>query len=90
MKINWKLRLMNKATLSALMASVLSLVYILLGIFGKVPPVTQSQVSNWIAAAMNVLVVLGVIADPTTEGFSDSTRALKYEEPAANAITDEE
>ncbi|MCI2048035.1 MAG: phage holin [Faecalibacterium sp.] len=90
MKINWKLRLMNKTTLSSLMAAVLSLAYILMGIFGFVPAITQSQLANWIAAALNVLVVMGVLADPTTEGFSDSARALAYDEPAASVVTENE
>ncbi len=90
MKINWKLRLMNKATLSSLMAAVLGLAYILMGIFGVVPAITQSQLANWIAAALNALVVMGVLADPTTEGFSDSTRALGYDAPAASVVTENE
>lgn len=82
MKINWRLRLKNKATLTALAAAVLSLVYILLDVFDVVPRVTQSEVMECIAAGLNVLALVGVITDPTTEGISDSERALHYTEPA--------
>jgi len=85
MKINWKLRLRNKATLAALGAAAVSLCYILLGIFGAVPPVTQSQVCDWLAAVLNALTMLGILVDPTTAGLSDSERALGYEQPAASA-----
>ena len=82
MQINWKLRLMNRTTLAALAAGLVSLLYILLGALGKVPAVTQSQAMDGVAAALNVLVLLGVVTDPTTEGISDSARALQYTEPA--------
>lgn len=85
MKINWKLRLRNKTTLTALVASAISLAYIVLGIFDIVPGVTQSQLTDLAAAALNALVLLGVVVDPTTDGVSDSTRALGYTEPALNA-----
>lgn len=88
MKINWKLRLMNKTTLTALAAAVLSLVYILLGVFGVVPGVTQSQALDTVAAGLNILALLGIVTDPTTAGFSDSERALGYKVPApANGKT---
>lgn len=85
MKINWKLRLRNKTTLTALVASAISLAYIVLGIFDIVPGVTQSQLTDLAAAALNALVLLGVVVDPTTDGVSDSMRALGYTEPALNA-----
>lgn len=85
MKINWKLRLCNKTTLTALIASAISLVYIVLGIFDIVPGVTQNQLTDLAAAALNVLVLLGVVVDPTTDGVSDSERALQYAQPALNA-----
>ncbi len=83
MKINWKLRLMNRTTLTALAAAFLSLGYILLGICGIVPGVTQSQAMDAVAAGLNILVLLGIVADPTTEGLADSERALRYTAPAA-------
>ena len=32
-------------------------------------------------AAFSVLAILGIVADPTTKGITDSTQALTYREP---------
>jgi phi LC3 family holin len=32
-------------------------------------------------AVFALLVILGIVVDPTTEGVSDSNRAMSYEEP---------
>lgn len=82
MKINWKLRLKNKTTLLALVAGVVSLVYIVLGILGIVPPVAEDQIMEIVAAILNALALLGVVVDPTTSGVNDSERAMDYQEPA--------
>lgn len=84
MNINWKLRLQNKTTLLALLASVSSLVYILLGIAGITPAIAEGELNEWLAAAVNLLVMLGIVVDPTTKGIGDSARALEYEKPCAD------
>nr|DAZ79526.1 MAG TPA: holin [Caudoviricetes sp.] len=84
MKINWKLRLQNKLTLSALISAVVVFVYEVAGALGFVLPVSQEQVLSAVAALLAVLVALGVVVDPTTKGADDSNRALGYEEPAPN------
>ncbi|WP_432316970.1 phage holin [Collinsella aerofaciens] len=81
MKINWTLRLQNKATLAALAATVLAFAYQLCGIFGIVPPVSRDSLLQLVGIVLNILVALGVVADPTTSGLSDSARALGYDEP---------
>lgn len=81
MKINWTLRLQNKATLAALAATVLAFAYQLCGIFGVVPPVSQDSLLQLVGIVLNILVALGVVTDPTTSGVSDSDRALGYDEP---------
>lgn len=81
MKINWTLRLQNKATLAALAATVLAFAYQLCGIFGIVPPVSQDSLMQLVGVVLNILVALGVVTDPTTSGLSDSARALGYDEP---------
>ena len=82
MKINWKLRAQNKTTLLALVAAILTFVYTVLGMFGVVPPVSQNDILEVVGLGLNVLVMLGVIVDPTTKGLSDSERAREYSEPA--------
>ena len=81
MKINWKLRLQNKATLTALVLSLISLIYQVLGLFNVIPPISESEVVNIVGMIINLLVLLGVVIDPTTEGVDDSIRAMNYEEP---------
>lgn len=81
MKINWTLRLQNKATLAALAATVLTFAYQLCGIFGVVPAVSQDSLLQLVGIVLNILVALGVVTDPTTSGVSDSARALGYDEP---------
>lgn len=73
MKINWKLRFKNKATLAAIMATLILLAQQL----GIKLPDNVSDVAN---TALTLLVLLGVISDPTTTGVSDSERAMGYDE----------
>lgn len=87
MKVNWILRLKNKATLISLIGVVLGFVYGLLGVFNIVPPVGQDQAQNFLFLLVDVLVGLGVVVDPTTAGVSDSQRALNYTEPNKDTAT---
>lgn len=86
MKINWTLRLQNKATLAALAATVLAFAYQLCGIFGIVPPISQDSLLQLVGIVLNILVALGVVTDPTTSGLSDSARALGYDEPYTSEV----
>ena len=85
--LNWKLRLQNKATLTALVCTTIALVYQILGIIGVTPPVSENVVVEWVGVAMTLLVKLGIIVDPTTFGIGDSARALSY--PAPNVGDDD-
>lgn len=81
MKINWKLRFQNKVTLTAILLGVVALVYQLLDMFGVAPAITQNEITNMIAMGIDILVLLGVVVDPTTSGASDSKQAMDYTEP---------
>ena len=81
MKINWKLRLKNKTTLSTLVALTVAFVYQVLALFGITPTVSEDNVINAAAMLLNILAALGTIVDPTTKGPSDSQQALTYQEP---------
>ncbi len=78
MKVNWKARFKNKVFLISFLALLVSFVYNVLGVFDVVPAISESQVSEFITIIVNVLGVLGVVVDPTTQGVSDSERALTY------------
>lgn len=81
MKINWKLRFGNKVTLTTLIAAVAAFIYQALGMIGIVPTISQSEVMVVALMLVNILGILGIVTDPTTEGISDSERALTYDEP---------
>nr|DAP16374.1 MAG TPA: holin [Caudoviricetes sp.] len=89
MKINWKLRLQNKTTLVTLIALCVTFVYQLLGLFGVVPTVSQDEIINTIGLLVNILVVLGVVVDPTTDGIGDSKNALNYQTPKVKDDTED-
>lgn len=72
--INFKLRLQNKATLVALISAV----FLMLQQFGlHIPSNIQEGVNTFVV----ILVILGIVTDPTTKGFGDSEQALGYHEP---------
>ena len=89
MRINWKLRFKNKATLTAIVLGVIAFVYQALSLFGIVPSISQEAVINLAVMVINLLVLLGVVVDPTTNGINDSARALGYEEPNDTTEPDE-
>lgn len=72
--INFKLRLQNKATLVALISTV----FLMLQQFGlEIPHNIQEGVNTFVV----ILVILGIVTDPTTKGLGDSEQALGYHEP---------
>lgn len=73
--INWKLRLQNKATLIALLGAI----FLMAQQFGlEIPKNIQDGVNTFVY----ILVLIGIVNDPTTAGVSDSNRALDYHEPS--------
>ncbi len=78
MGINWKLRFQNKATLTAIVIQGITLVYTVLGIFGIVPGVSEETIVNVVCMLVELLCLLGIVVDPTTEGVGDSEKAMQY------------
>lgn len=85
MKIKWKLRMQNKATLIALVTAVIAFIYQALGLAGIVPAISESQIVECAGMLINILAMLGIVTDPTTAGVSDSEQALAYSEPKKSA-----
>lgn len=81
MQINWKLRLKNKVTLTAIILGVVGIVYKILAMLGIVPPISENEVVEIVLLVIELLVLLGVVVDPTTAGVSDSQQAMSYEKP---------
>ena len=72
--INWRLRFQNKATLLAIASTVILLIQQL----GFELPDNIADIVN---TFLTLLVLLGVINDPTTEGLKDSNKVLTYDKP---------
>ncbi|MEG1930942.1 MAG: phage holin [Anaerovorax sp.] len=81
MKINWKLRFKNKATLLALITCICTFSYQLLGVLGVMAPVSEDMMIQFVGMVLNVLVAMGVLVDPTTAGLRDSYQACSYDKP---------
>ncbi len=78
MKINIKARLKNKVFVLSAAALIVSFVYQMLSAFDIVPKITENEITVLITMAVNILAFFGVVVDPTTEGVSDSERAMTY------------
>ena len=81
MNINWKVRFQNKAFLTGLISLVVVFIYDLLQLLGIAPVVTQSVIMQVAEGILTILGMVGVIADPTTAGLTDSRQALTYTSP---------
>ena len=83
MNINWIARLKNKNFWISLIPAVLLLVQTIAAVFGFTLDFGElgNQLLSVVNALFAVLVILGVVNDPTTAGISDSKQALTYTEP---------
>ena len=81
--INWKVRIKNKNFWIAIIPAILILVQTVLAVFDVQIDfgVLSGKLLAVVDAAFVVLAILGIVADPTTEGISDSFLAMTYEIP---------
>lgn len=81
--INWTVRIKNKHFWLAVIPAVLLLIQTVAAVFGYTLDV--GDIGNRLIAVVNavfgVLVILGVVNDPTTAGISDSKQAQNYVTP---------
>lgn len=81
--INWTVRIKNKNFWLAVIPAVLLLIQTVAAVFGYTLDV--GDIGNRLIAVVNavfgVLVILGVVNDPTTAGISDSKQARTYISP---------
>lgn len=81
--INWRVRMKNKTFWISLIPAVLLLVQVVAAVFGIT--LDLGELGNKLLAVVNalfaVLVILGVVNDPTTAGLEDSAQALTYHRP---------
>lgn len=83
MKINWRVRINNKAFWVAFIPAILLLIQAICGVFGFTINLGEigDKLLNVVEAVFVVLAILGVVTDPTTKGVSDSEQALTYTKP---------
>lgn len=83
MSINWKVRIKNKTFWLALIPAVLLLAQQVAGLFGVALDFggLQDQLVAIVGTVFALLAIMGVVADPTTVGVTDSIQALGYDEP---------
>ena len=81
--INWKIRLMNKQFWLSLIPALALTAQAVAAVFGWEIDLTTAvgKLLTVVNTVFALLVVLGIVVDPTTEGVGDSERALSYTEP---------
>lgn len=82
--INWKVRILNKTFWLTLVPALALLLQTFLAVFNVRLELgeTIDKLLVFINALFAVLMIIGIVNDPTTSGISDSTRAMTYEQPS--------
>lgn len=79
MKINWRVRFKNKTFLVTFVIFIIASIYTVLGMFDVVPTISEDEATNYVLLLIEFLGAVGIVVDPTTDGVTDSDRALTYE-----------
>ena len=83
MKINWTVRIKNKAFWVTIIPAVLLLAQQICAMFGVELNIAgvSNQLVSIAGTVFGILALIGVVNDPTTSGMSDSKQAMTYEAP---------
>ena len=83
MKINWLVRIKNKVFWITFIPAVLILIKAVANLFGFTIDFSniEGNLLDVVEAVFMVLGIIGIVADPTTKGVSDSANALTYKTP---------
>ena len=83
MKINWTVRIKNKAFWVTIIPAVLLLVQQICAMFGVELNIAgvSNQLVSIVGTVFGILSLIGIVNDPTTSGMSDSKQAMTYETP---------
>lgn len=83
MKINWKVRFENKTFWITIIPMIILLIQAVAALFGFT--LDLGDIGNKLIDIVNILfgilATLGIVADHTTKGISDSEQALTYSKP---------
>lgn len=91
MKLNLKVRVKNKAFWLAVIPAVALVAQAVAALFGYSIDLTTlvGKLQAVVNAVFALLVILGIVVDPTTDGINDSNRAMSYEEPWKDVPNDQ-
>lgn len=81
--INWKVRIKNKLFWAELIPAIALLAQAVASVFGFTIDLTTlvGKLLAVVDAVFAILMILGIVVDPTTEGIRDSKLAMSYDEP---------
>jgi phi LC3 family holin len=86
--INWKVRFRNRNWVIAFLSQIMIVAQVViaglnsLGIIDfQLTDAIQNNILTIANAVFVILSMFGIVQDPTTKGYSDSARALKYKDP---------
>lgn len=83
MKINWTVRIKNKAFWVTIIPAVLLLVQQICAMFGVELNIAgvSNQLVSIVGTVFGILSLIGIVNDPTVATLSDSKQAMTYEVP---------
>lgn len=83
MNINWKVRIANKQFWLQIIPAVVLLIQAVANVFGYTLDLSDigNKLIEVVNAVFSILVIVGIVTDPTTKGISDSEQAMTYEQP---------
>ena len=86
--INWMVRIKNKQFWMSLIPALALVVQAVAAVFGWKLDFGDltGKVLAVVDAVFALLVILGIVVDPTTAGVGDSKRAMGYEEPYRDKV----
>lgn len=81
--INWKVRFKSRAFWFAMIPALFLLVQTGAAIGGVQLDLSelQQRILDFVNAVFIVLTIAGIVADPTTDGWADSSLAMTYDAP---------
>ena len=63
------------------MLTIVTFAYQLMNMLSIVPPIPEDSITQTVVAILDMMALLGIVIDPTTAGYGDSTQAMEYTEP---------
>jgi len=83
MNINWIVRIKNKQFWLSVIPAIALVIQAVAAVFGYTFDFSTlvGKLLAVVDAVFALLVILGIVVDPTTSGVGDSVRAMSYEKP---------